>query len=248
MFVIRDEQMKAFDEMVESLFRFAPESCQAAGEDQVRKLVFLGVQKAESYGLTYRGPVEFFLEMMVLFGHAFDTDPQLPWATEILKSNQFLDQMARADFLHDKTLEYLAEVHGPEGSYLTLAFGSLAARARLPFHFSTNAALVDGMLAEMKAIHPQKFAYVGNQALRALIGKGIESASAYELPGARGIALVILAMFAFGYRFDTDPLYHRILNALTDPKVPESARRIRSLEERMLDYLHLGSRNDAGEL
>ena len=41
----------------------------------------------------------------LLFGSAFDTDPQFPWAAEILQSADH--QMFRAELLHEKANEYL---------------------------------------------------------------------------------------------------------------------------------------------
>jgi hypothetical protein len=43
-----------------------------------------GVARAVELGFTKRGPIRLFLELEWLFGTGFDTDPQIPWAGEVL--------------------------------------------------------------------------------------------------------------------------------------------------------------------
>ena len=93
MLVIRSEQRggvqgggvsaEAFfeKEMVSPPFReFSPPLFKAVGEEQMRKAIRFGIGRADSYGFTFRGPVRLYLELMLLFGSHFDTDPQYPWA------------------------------------------------------------------------------------------------------------------------------------------------------------------------
>src|SRR5258708_1898210 len=91
-------------EMVVHLAEFSPLLSKTAGEEQMRKTIRLGIAQASSHGLTNRGPVRLYLELMLLFGSHFDTDPQYPWATAILKNLSAGDQMQRAEILFQKTL------------------------------------------------------------------------------------------------------------------------------------------------
>ena len=86
---IRKEQMaaldraalKAFeDELVRHLQDFDPKHTTVLDEDGVRQVIRLGMERAAKYGLTNRGPIRFYIELMFLFGSDFDTDPWLPWA------------------------------------------------------------------------------------------------------------------------------------------------------------------------
>ena len=95
MLVIREAQMEAFkeatrrtfeDEMVAHLAEFSPPLFKAIGEEQMRKAVHFGIGRADSHGFTFRGPTRLYLELMLLFGSYFDTDPQYPWAAEILSN------------------------------------------------------------------------------------------------------------------------------------------------------------------
>jgi hypothetical protein len=121
MLEIREEQMAVFDqaarktfedEMVEHLAEFVPKQCEVIGEQQVRKVIQLGVERARIYSLTNRGPVRFYIELMFVFGSDFDTDPLLSWAAEIL-GDVLTNQMAKAGRLYEKTNDYLEKVSGP---------------------------------------------------------------------------------------------------------------------------------------
>ena len=88
MLEIREEQMAVFDqaarksfedEMVQHLAEFVPKQCEVIGEQQVRKVIQLGIERARIYSLTIRGPVRFYIELMFVFGSDFDTDPLLSW-------------------------------------------------------------------------------------------------------------------------------------------------------------------------
>ena len=93
MLVIRDQQMQAFAqnakkqfeaETVPHISRFAPRQFEILGEKTIGQIVSLGIERAEKYGFTNRGPVRFYIELMFMFGSDFDTDPQYPWAAELL--------------------------------------------------------------------------------------------------------------------------------------------------------------------
>jgi hypothetical protein len=109
--IIRREQMQALgqaalrafeDEMVVHLADFSPPLFRAVKEDQLRIAIRLGIARAGEYGITFRGPIRLYLELMLLFGSHFDTDPQYPWATEILKDQAHGLQMQRAERLRKR--------------------------------------------------------------------------------------------------------------------------------------------------
>ena len=55
------------------------------GGEWLKTLVNTGVSRARGHGFTLRGPLRLYLDLMFLFGSDFDTDPQYPWAGEVLK-------------------------------------------------------------------------------------------------------------------------------------------------------------------
>jgi hypothetical protein len=243
--IIRREQMQALgqaalrafeDEMVVHLADFSPPLFRAVKEDQLRIVIRLGIARAGEYGITFRGPIRLYLELMLLFGSHFDTDPQYPWATEILKDQAHGLQMQRAERLYEKTREYREAVAGPEDAYTLRALSNISVFARQPLRVSlTN--LVPSALEEMAYIYPQKKAYVGASGLETLIRQAVAAARICGFSTDRAVTLVVVLMFAFGHGCLNDPLYPWIATTLEDDAIGDSDARARRLERRALTWL-----------
>ena len=219
MLVIRKDQMETFqkvalqrfeDEMVVHSQNFSPELCSVIGDAQLRFAVRFAMTRAKSYGFTNRGSIRLFIEMMFLFGSSFDTDPQYPWAARILADSS--EQMQRAKRLYEKIIDYQDKVSGPNAVNTIEALWNLSFLPTQPFNYNTNN-FVSGMLQEMTSIFPQKAAYLGNEALQALIHSG-------------------------GHGCSHDPLYPWIANTLLDEKIVDPAARAERLEKKALTWLN----------
>jgi hypothetical protein len=109
MLAFEEDQNRRFeDEMVRHIGSFSPKTWEQLGEQGVRGTIAKGIERARDYGFTKRGPMRFYLEMMFMFGPDFDTDPEHPWAREILVEKGW-DQMRRADRLHEVAMEQRGE-------------------------------------------------------------------------------------------------------------------------------------------
>lgn len=245
MLVIRRDQMQVFqaaalrsfeDEMVAHLAEFSPPLFKAVKEPQLRKAIRLGIARASDYGITFRGPVRLYLELMLLFGSHFDTDPQYPWASEVLADQDSEPQMDRAEKLYERTRDYREKVAGPEDAYTLKALRSISVWARQPLPFSSDE-FVPAILREMADIYPQKAAYVGEEKLESLIREGIERARSHEFAAVRGLALSVVLMFAFGHGCYDDPLYPWIARTLEDDAITDPAARAKRLETKALTWL-----------
>ena len=190
--------------------------------------------RSGNYEFTYRGPIRLFIELMFLFGSAFDTDPQYPWASQILGAPD--DQMLRAEQLRDKTLDYQKKVSGSDAANTHKALRDLSVWAKKPVIFSSNQ-FTPGMQQEMAHIFPQKAAYIGEEGLTVLISEGSAEARQYQFPTIRGDALVVALMFAFGHGCTDDPLYPWISQTLKDERIIDPAARVERLEKETLAWL-----------
>ena len=72
------------DTMVIHLETFFPERAAELGPKGVADAIDLGVKKAAKYNIHTERDVCKFLNFMFVYGFDFDTDPELPWAHEIL--------------------------------------------------------------------------------------------------------------------------------------------------------------------
>lgn len=244
MLVVRKEQMQVFEEysqkafereMAEHVKEIFPKHSAAIGDDNLTKVVELGIARAEKYGLTQRGPVRFYIEMMCIFGCDFDTDKQLQWAGTVLTNENIVDQMERADTLFDKMVEYDEAVTGPDKEYYRKALERL-----------NKVSLDDGslvgsfkskVLTGLERIYPEKFSYLGVDGVNRLIAEVKNIADEYSVRSEKGIALFAALAFMLGYGFAHDPFFpwisKELENGSTEPD--ERADRIQTKLKLYLD-------------
>lgn len=222
------------DEMVLHLAEFSPALFNVIKEDQLRVVIRFGIKQADEYGFNFRGPIRLYLELMLLFGSHFDTDPQYPWAKTILKSDA--PQMERAEQLHEKNLDYQEKVSGPDAVNTRKALEDLSVMARNPATFSSNDFVAD-IRREMNRVFPQKANYIGEDGLTALINEGDAEAQKYSFPTVRGKSLIVVLMYAFGHGCTDDPLYPWISRTLNDERIIEPSAREARLEKKATTWL-----------
>lgn len=234
---LKKARLRAFeDEMVPHLAAFSPPLFNTLQEPQMRLVIQHGIVRAGEHGLTFRGPVRLYLELMLLFGSAFDTDPQYEWATTILQDRDSAPQMERADRLYEKTLEYRAKVGGPNDTFTLQALRRLhqLASQEVPIAASD---VTGSVLEQMEQVYPEKTAYVGEEALKLLINRGEEVAHGYGFAKARAVALPPVLMFAFGHGCIDDPLYPWIGRTLKRDTIMSPDARARRLEKKAVIWL-----------
>ncbi|MCB2263704.1 MAG: hypothetical protein LGR52_12340 [Candidatus Thiosymbion ectosymbiont of Robbea hypermnestra] len=243
MILIRKDQLEAFrqtalhrfeEELVAHSRDFAPELSKIIGEERLRSAIRAAMTRANRYGFTNRGPLRLFVEMMFLFGSAFDTDPQYPWAARILLASS--DQMQRAERLYEQVLDYQEKVSGAEAVNTFEALRRLSFLARHPLTDTIDGLEADP-LQQMREVFPQKAAYLGNEALRALVQEGCAVARQAHFSTARASTLIVALMYAFGHGCVNDPLYPWIANTLQDERILDPAARAARLERKALTWL-----------
>jgi len=119
MVIVRNDQMdelgdkelqKFQDKMVPHLNEFFPDQCEALGEEQVREAILYGVERAETYGIVIEQDVCNYIDLMFALGKDFDTDPEEPWAGEILNDESSPSPTAKVNKLYDEALRRIDEV------------------------------------------------------------------------------------------------------------------------------------------
>ncbi len=237
MLIIRKEQMEIFEQtalrnfendMIDHLKDFSPGHSRALGPDGVRKTVRLGIDRAATYGLTDRGPVMFYIEMMFMLGSYFDSDCQYPWAPRILTDETIEQQAERADTLFDQLMEFVDMAAGPGREY---AIESLTKAGRLDFkelcHVQTG--MKADLLSRLRHNYPQKCRFIGEAALNELVEKGRETAQNYSLENDAGIICFTWLMFTLGHGFDRDPLYPWCESILNSEDIDDPLKRAEKL-------------------
>jgi len=202
----------------------------------MRDVILCGMNRAESYGLTFRGPVRLYLELTLLFGSSCDADCQYPWAAEILANHEVGPQMQRAHWLYERSMDYRKNVAGPDDAYSIVALRRIASLARHPPNLSASS-FVQDMLSFIEYCYPEKAAYVGNRGFETLIHQGMDKTKRRGLLSVRGTALVVVLMVAFGCDCDADPLYPWIGKTLNDDSTADTEVSALRLEKEALTWL-----------
>lgn len=237
MLVMRDAQMTTFEQaavhnfenrLLEHLKEFFPRHCEILGEEQVRKVIRLGIERAEQYELVSERDLHLYVGLMFMLGSYFDQDPQLPWAARILKDENIVDPSDRADKLHDRAMAFLNEAAGQESQYEERAlrkFCELPTSALSRTGEDKELSFGDYMLKLLYALFPEKYQAVGDPAIRQLVRQGYQSARSYGLTDEKGSAIYISLMFVLGGGFDSDPQYPWAEAVLKDAESVDSEKK-----------------------
>lgn len=243
MLIIRKEQIQAFEqaamvrfekEMAAHCKAFSTRLCEVIGNGQVYLAIRQAIDRCSAYGFTNRGPIRLFIEAALLFGSAFDTDPQYAWSTKILNASS--EQMVRAEKLYDRIIEYQAKVPAIEPADVIKALEDLSGLAKKhPSDSITQ--FTAAMLGEMDRLSHKKTAYTGSAPLTDLILEGCTQAEKNRLSTAFGQAMTGMLMFAFGHGFMADPLHPWAQTFLAQAPPGDPEIRARQLQKDALAFL-----------
>lgn len=231
--------------MLAHLRNFAPNHSKILSEEEMRVVIRHGMKKAESHGFTSERSIRIYTELMLMLGSSFDTDPQLPWAAELLNDETITNEVARIDRLQDKAWAYVDEVLPDFGSdeqetgaksfiEQIRRLGRERNEELLPASVSE---FYQRAITELNKALPRKSELLGEQGLRQLINRGIELARNYDINTERGCAFCIAAMFMLGSGFDKDPQLPWAARILNDRSITDQKERVNQLLGAAIDCL-----------
>jgi len=182
----------------------------------------LGLARARSHDLTPEPCVRCVIELTLRFGGDFDSDPLLPWASEVLGTDPHDDPLARADRLHEAGWGHAAQIdvdfdEGRAGATVTRIEALLRRLDEAdprPLDVAEAAVYRNRLAAALWALFPQRCTLLGDTAVQAHVERCALRAPQLGLQGAKGLALVALLAFVCGHRFDADPRLPQLGHAL----------------------------------
>ena len=105
--------------------------------------------------------------------------------------------------------------------------------ARKGLSFASLAAI----LSTLRAVYPEKAAYLKDEGLRRIVAIGGQLAAQHDIRHMRGTAVFVFLVFALGHGFANDPLYPWLRNVLVDPLLATPEDRAARLEAKAVIYL-----------
>jgi hypothetical protein len=255
MVLIRPEQVTVFeaaalrnfeDRMVEYLPQFAPRHFKILTEDDIRRIIRFGREKASSHDLILDRSMRLYVEMMILLGSGFDTDPQMPWAEEILTDESMVGEALRIDRLYHMAWDYADHVRKDYRDLTGSVDPEQFVEQIRELHRESVEVLKESeipqfseqFLARLRQNFLHKFNYVGEQALRRLISQSMRLAREYNITTERGIAVYLSIMSVFGAGFDKDPQVPWAAAILTDSTISSQNKRAEKLLAAGVECLH----------
>ena len=250
--IIRDSQIQAlgdqaFDNFVAELCGhcrdYAPDLVGTLSEEELESAVRKGIDRAAQHGFDLRGPVRFYVELMIAFGAGFDTDSQYPWAAEVLSKRDEVGQMERAGELFAASESAFESIFGKDNVHSNKALKEMLIRIRDGIKFERKRFKQD-MFALLKEIHPNKCYEIGDPAVEAVIADGIRRGrDRYGFREARSMALIIALMFALGHKFDADPFHPWISRTLEEETDGPPDDKAEELERRAVTWFEAALKN-----
>lgn len=203
------------DQMTAHAQEFSPRLHRIIGDGQMRRAMRSGIDEAIKIGFTRRGPVQLYLDVILLFGSGVRTDPQYPWFVEILGAGNAADQISRAERLHHQVVKYLDRAQGAGNEHVYRALRRLCQMSIQDIR-GYGGSVEDKVLAFLATVHPEKCSYTDRSALDLLVREAIAKTVAYTGQNDLAhVALVAALMFSFGHACDRDPFYPWIEKTLT---------------------------------
>ncbi|MBL8470654.1 MAG: hypothetical protein KF778_05990 [Rhodocyclaceae bacterium] len=248
MLKIRKAQMRALEHAVTAefaeqlathLFDFAPQHCRALGRAGVVAIARAGIQRARSHGFEARGEVKLYVELMFLFGSAFDSDPQYHWLHALLDAEGDRPA-ARADALHAATMDYIEKVAGLDRR----AYRESMERAQ-QLDFERLAPDLDAHAVGMRYfrhVSPMKLLYVGEPALSALIAHAVDCARGLGAATSASAFRLAALMFVLGHGVLDDAQYPWVAELLAGGDGLSPDARIARIPPRAFAYLKAAMR------
>lgn len=191
----------------------------AIGEENYRRYVEAGIEKAELYGLDSKWAVNVFLSLMDNLGQDFDRDPLLGWARPMAEDDS------------GRGLKRLEEVEGLLGAFVKNAVGDSGRRLEAALRRFIDMDLksftdIQGerdIVARLQALYPEKFQSLGEADFPAFLPRAREKAGQMGLFSPAGWFLTAYAMFMLGASFASDRRYRATFDPNNFFPPPEQA-------------------------
>jgi len=121
MLVIRQAQIEELakavvrcfeDRMLVHLNSYFPEHCRILEPEGSREAIRQGIKRAASYGIVGERDVCKYIDLMFALGRDFDHNPDLTWASSLLRDETMGDPSQRINLAFDQAMKYLQQAGG----------------------------------------------------------------------------------------------------------------------------------------
>ena len=106
--VLEQYMIKRFENrMVTHLHKYFPEKSISLGSEGLLSVIRYGISWAKKYGIVIENDIGRYINLMFVFGKKFDMNPDLPWASKVLKDVYCSKSSDKMDMLYKKAEKHL---------------------------------------------------------------------------------------------------------------------------------------------
>ncbi len=245
--VIRSEQISVMgeamaerfdDELIRHLSSYAPIEAEGLGPDALKSLVVLARQRASEIGFTHRNAIRLYLDLMVLLGSGFATDPQHPWVAAALeRGGELREQGERVESLHASALQYMHVVLGKKREFLSAALEQVVQST--PQEWQEAGDFRHSVSWQMRLMFPEKCSHLGQDLLRCVIDLAARRAEHHAMYTGPGITLWTILILLLGHEADSDPTAWWLEEALGDSEGSAPRQRVEKVHAATCAHIRL---------
>jgi hypothetical protein len=170
------------------------------GPRATRHLVEQGHRLAEKSGFNTERDIRLYTDLMIMLGAGFETDPQLPWAREVLDDSSYAG-VSRMEALWDRAMAYLDSTVGARSVFPAWAYqADRQLRARL---IRSGKLGFKDVISYFFEIWPQKVSYIGARRLQ----EALSLFTFWNIDDSVVRSELSICCFLFGHRFFEDPVF-----------------------------------------
>lgn len=213
--VLRKHALARFaDSLAAHALVFAPRHAGSLDATMRLRSVRAALLCAMQRGYTLRGPVRLWMELTLMFGSGFNTDPQLAALHGHARPRDGSSeaQLRGAESLRELAVSIASGIAGQHGEHERRAVERASSLRIEDLAIGSN----DRIVAVLRAIHPEKVALSGEHALHEVVASARRVCAGNGLDDPIGPCVISLLMFAFGHECVADPWFPWIGEIVTE--------------------------------
>lgn len=205
------------------------------GEEGLSEIIDDAVPRIAALGLQSNYEACVFIDLTVMLGRGFDTDPLLSW-TQVILHRQEANKTVLMDKLMDAAVKFRQQVLGVEAKPPAAVYDRMIQASYDDVEDAIKPLSRPAFLEYLDALWPEKFAVVDESGFEKLFQEAAASAKKYGITSPEGAAYLCLLMFLLGHQFDCDFQYEWLINILRDPQYDTEYYKLCSLHFTLQKY------------
>ena len=205
------------------------------GEEGFGKIIDDAVPRIEALGLQSNYEACIFIDLSVMLGRGFDTDPLLSWVQAILE-RPLPDKTAWMEKLMNAAVKFRQQILGAEERPPAAMFDKIIQASYDDIEDAIKPLSRVAFLEYLDALWPEKFTVVDESGFGKLLEESVAVARAHGILSQEGARYVCLLMFLLGHQFHHDFQYEWLMNILNDPQYDTEYYKLCSLHFTLQKY------------